>query len=156
YRFANATWPDLIAILGTKSGERLDAWSHAWVEEPGRPTIATELIIDQGTIKSLTFTQRDPRNRGLTWNQRMSVTLGYASGDRTLTVSLSAPRVEVAEAKGLDVPLYVLPNGGGIAYGQMELDDRSRAYLLTHLSEVSDPLTRGSAWVTLWDELLRG
>ena len=36
FAFANATWPDLIAILGTKSGEPLDAWSHAWVEEPGR------------------------------------------------------------------------------------------------------------------------
>jgi aminopeptidase N len=27
---------------------------------------------------------------------------------------------------------------------------------MTNLSDISDPLTRGSAWVTLWDELLNG
>jgi aminopeptidase N len=86
----------------------------------------------------------------------MSVTLGYAGSERTLAVRLSGPRVLVSAAKGLEEPLYVLPNGGGIAYGQIELDDRSRAYLLAHLPEIADPLTRGSAWVTLWDELLRG
>ena len=156
YRFANATWPDLIAILGATSGERLDAWSHAWVEEPGRPTIATELKVVDGRIATLAFTQRDPRNRGLVWNQRLTVTLGYASGNKTLAVRLSGRRVDVADASRLDAPLYVLPNGGGIAYGQIELDARSRAYLLSHLPEIPDAMTRGSAWVTLWDELLRG
>src|SRR5262249_25671483 len=115
-----------------------------------------ELKVADGRIASLAFTQRDPRNRGLVWNQRLTVTLGYASGDKTLPVDLSGPRVDAPAAIGLDAPLYVLPNGGGIAYGHVELDDRSRAYLLSHLPEIADPLTRGSVWVTLWDELLRG
>jgi aminopeptidase N len=156
YQFANATWPDLIAILDAKTDGHLAAWSHAWVEEPGRPTIKTMLVVSGGRIASLAFAQTDPRRRGLTWTQRMAVTLGYASGDRTLPVRLSGPRVLVSAAKGLEAPLYVLPNGGGIAYGQIELDDRSRGYLLSHLPEIADPLTRGSAWVTLWDEVLRG
>jgi aminopeptidase N len=51
-------------------------------------------------------------------------------------------------------PLYVLPTGGGIAYGDFILDPRSRAYLTAHLADVRDPLTRGAALVTLWEEML--
>ena len=155
YQFANATWPDLIGILDKKSDQHLVPWSHAWVEEPGRPTIKTELTV-AGRIAKLAFEQSDSRGRGLVWNQRIDVTLGYPTGDRTLPVSLSAARVEVPAAKGLDAPRYVLPNGRGIAYGQIELDEGSRDYLMGHMAAIADPLTRGSAWVTLWDELLRG
>ena len=35
--FGNATWPDLIALLDARTPEDLAAWSHAWVDEPGRP-----------------------------------------------------------------------------------------------------------------------
>ena len=156
YQFANATWPDLIAILARGTHENLNAWSHAWVEEPGRPTIKPMVQIAGGKIASLAFAQTDPRGRGVVWNQRLAVTLGYPSGDKTLSVALSGRRVEVAAARGLAAPSFVLPNGGGIAYGQIELDDRSRAYLLSRLPTIEDPMTRGSAWVTLWDELLRG
>jgi aminopeptidase N len=50
----------------------------------------------------------------------------------------------------------VLPNGGGLAYGLFVLDPESRAYLLDHVADIRDPLTRGSAWVTLWDNMLDG
>ena len=40
HEYGNATWPDLIAVLDRQTAEDLAAWSHVWVEEPGRPTIA--------------------------------------------------------------------------------------------------------------------
>jgi aminopeptidase N len=49
-----------------------------------------------------------------------------------------------------------LPNGGGLGYGYFELDAASRRYLVEHVEEIGDPLTRGSAWVTLWDNMLEG
>jgi aminopeptidase N len=156
YSFGNATWPDLISILDRKSDQHLVSWSHAWVDQPGRPTIRTEIAIANGRIASLAFAQTDPRRRGLVWNQRMAVTLGYATGNRTLPVRLAAARIRVADARGLPAPRYVLANGNGIAYGQIELDEGSRAYLLAQLPEIDDPLTRGSAWMALQDELLRG
>ena len=42
----------------------------------------------------------------------------------------------------------------GWAYGDFVLDKTTLAYLTTNLPDISDPLTRGSAWVTLWDALL--
>jgi aminopeptidase N len=156
YSFANATWADLIALLDTRTDENLQAWSRTWVEEAGRPTVRTELTLVGDRIGSLTFVQADPRRRGLLWNQRLLVTIGYPDGERRLPVHLAATRAAAADAVGLPRPLYVLPNGSGIAYGQIELDAASRTYLVQHLPEIANPLTRGSAWVTLWDELLRG
>ena len=48
----------------------------------------------------------------------------------------------------------MLPSGGGVGYGGFELDAASLDYLVTHLPEIDDPLTRGAAWITLWEQML--
>jgi aminopeptidase N len=77
-----------------------------------------------------------------------------AAGLLSLPVRLDGPEVEVAEARGLPAPRFVLPAGGGLGYGRFELDAVSRQYLLERLPAIEDPLTRGTAWVVLWDALL--
>jgi aminopeptidase N len=155
FSFANATWPELVEILDARTPRDLAAWSRAWVEERGRPEFTTLLRLDAtGRVGSLALTQRDPLARGLVWPQQLRVTLGYASGTRDLVVDITARRTSVAGAVGLDAPLYVLPNGAGLGYGYFQLDDASRRYLLEHVEDVADALTRGSAWVTLWDNML--
>lgn len=157
HKFGNATWPDLIGVLDSRTDEDLATWSHAWVEEAGRPQITTNLQVANGRIASLSFDQKDPApRRGLVWTERMRVTLGYDDTARDLTVSLDAPHVEVAEARGLPAPRFVLPTGGGIGYGGFALDATSRAYFLEHLADIADPLTRGSATVTVWEDMLDG
>jgi aminopeptidase N len=155
HRFGNATWADLIALLDERTPEDLKAWSRAWVEEAGRPIVATELRIDNGRIGSLSFAQRDPdTRRGLVWNQRLQVTLGLPDGPRTFPVRIAGGRVDVAEVRGLPAPRFVLPSGGGIGYGGFDLDAGSLEYLTAHLPEIDDPLTRGAAWIALWEQML--
>ena len=155
HTFANASWSDLIAVLDARTPDDLAAWSRAWVEEAGRPIIQTELRVENGKIASLAFVQRDPiERRGLTWNERLQVTLGLPDGPRQLPVRLTGTRTEVAAARGLPAPQFVLPSGGGLGYGGFVLDPTSLQYLLTRLPEIQDPLTRGAAWVTLWDQML--
>jgi aminopeptidase N len=171
YSYGNATWPDLIAILGSHTRADLASFSHAWVEERGRPIIRQDAKFSGGTITHLSFTQQDPYpDRGLIWNQRIEVALG-GEEVRTVPVSLNAAHVDVPAAKGLPAH-FVLPNGGGIAYGEIHLDQASLTWLMGHLAEASaggnrsgsggasgvikDELTRGSAWVTLWDAVLDG
>jgi aminopeptidase N len=157
FKYANATWPDLIAILDARTPRDLAAWSRAWVEERGRPSFAVSLRTDTaGRIAGLALTQRDPLGRGLVWPQQLRVTLGYEGSSRDLVVDVAGRRTAVTGAAGLPRPLYVLPNGGGLGYGYFALDDASRRYLLAHVEDVGDPLTRGSAWVTLWDDMLEG
>lgn len=154
YAFSNATWPDLIRLLDQRTDEDLAAWSRAWVEEPGRPSIRTEALTSAGRLTGLRFVQSDPRHRGLVWNELLDVVLGYDDRLRSFAVKLNAPMVQLSEVSGLPVPRFVLPNGGGLGYGRFELDADSRQALLDSLPDVPDALTRGSAWVTLWDEVL--
>ena len=156
FAFANATWTDLIEILDRRTIEDLAAWSRVWIDEPGRPTITTTLETRNGRISRLSFSQSDPRGRSLLWNQRLQVALGYEHGARITELMLNTPSVEMPRVDGLPLPRYVLPNGEGTGYGFFQLDETSRQFFVTHLPEVGDALTRGTAWVTLWDDMLEG
>src|SRR5688500_17305261 len=60
HAFGNATWADLIEVLDRRTPIDLRQWSHAWVDQPGRPIIDTQLTITGGKISRLAFAQRDP------------------------------------------------------------------------------------------------
>jgi aminopeptidase N len=155
HSFANASWPDLIALLDRRTPEDLAAWSRAWVEEAGRPTIVTERTEDGG----VSFRQQDPiPARGLLWAQRLKVALGKVGTTDVRNVALRAePATSLAGTDGGAAQYdYVLPTGGGIGYGDFVLDSRTRGYLIAHLADMPDPLLRGSALVTLWEEMLDG
>jgi aminopeptidase N len=155
YAFGNATWLDLVRILDERTPRDVASWSRAWVEERGRPEFVTAVRTNgSGRLTAITLTMNDPIGRELVWPQRLHVSLGYPRNVRTVVVDVIGPVTPVTAAAGLDRPLYVLPNGGGIGYGLFVLDDESREYLLDHIEDVPDALTRGSAWVTLWDNLL--
>jgi aminopeptidase N len=157
HAFGNASWSDLVAVLDRRTPEDLAAWSHAWVEERGRPIITTQLTASSGRIQKLEFVQRDALpGRGLVWNQRMDVVVSGTDGVRHLPLQLNAPRVDVRAAQGLPAPDFVLPSGGGIAYGEFHLDPGSLAWLMKHLPDVPDALTRGAAWLAVWDAMLNG
>ena len=156
HAFGNATWSDLISVLDARTPTDLQQWSRVWVDQPGRPTIQTELQVKDGKIARLAFRQRDPRGRNLAWPQLLRVAIGSADGQEILVVDLNNAVVEVPQAVGKPAPAYVLPSAGGWAYGSFALDRTTIAYLSASLPEIGDPLTRGSAWVTLWDALLDG
>lgn len=154
HAFANATWSDLINVLDARTPIDLQEWSRVWVDQPGRPTIQTELTVKDGRISKLAFRQRDPRGRNLIWPQQLRIALGNPTGRPMFSVDVKGPTTELPQAAGLPAPRYVLPSAGGWAYGNFVLDRGSLEYLTASLPEIDDPLTRGSAWVTLWDAVL--
>jgi aminopeptidase N len=156
FAFRNATWNELIEILDERTSRDLAAWSRAWVDEAGRPTVTTRLETEAGKVARLTLTQTDPRGRSLEWNQQLQIALGYEHGARITTLEMNGASAEVPRVGDLPLPNYVLANGEGAGYGLFALDDRSRAFFLRHLPDIGDGLTRGVAWVTLWDDMLEG
>jgi len=158
FAFGNATWTDLITVLDRRTSEDLAAWSHAWVAEAGRPTLVTELNIDAQRLTAISISQKDPYTaRGLQWSQPLVVAVAGEKQTRRMPVGLKSARTELAiRPPGAEVPLYVLPNADGVAYGNIVLDPASRAYLLANLERVDDELVRGVATVTLWEEMLDG
>jgi aminopeptidase N len=126
------------------------------VDEPGRPTVATNLETRGGRIVRVSLSQSDSRGRSLEWNQRLQVALGYEHGARITSLTLNRASMDVPRVADLPLPRYILSNGEGVGYGLFKLDEASRSFFLSHLPEVGDSLTRGTAWVTLWDDLLEG
>jgi len=157
FSFGNVTWSDLIRLLDDRTAADLATWSHAWVDEDRRPVLTTELVLDGERIARLTLSQRDPdRQRDLRWAQRIDIALGYRDRIEHIQTELDAATLDVAGARGRPAPLFVLPNGGGIAYGDVHLDRGSRDWLSANVFRIGDPLARGSAWLALWDSMLDG
>jgi aminopeptidase N len=155
YSFNNATWLDLVAILETRTPALVSNWSRAWVEQRGRPEMITNVRIgNDGKVARISMSQRDPLRRGVVWPQRLQVALGYPGRVELLPVTMESAAIDLAKAQRMAAPLYVLPNGAGLGYGLFVLDDATRTYLLKHLEQIPDALTRGSAWVDLWENLL--
>jgi aminopeptidase N len=153
--YGNADWNDLIAVLDRRTGVDLGRWSRVWVEQPGRPEVRVNLEADTtGRIRSLALTQEDPLERGLIWDQALSVILGYPDSTVSLPVRLDERRVPVTAATGRIEPQFALAGGDGLGYAGFHLDPRSRAYLLARLPELPTPLTRAVAWMTLWEAVL--
>ncbi len=151
FAFGNADWSDLIAILNRQSSQDVVGWNRAWVERKGRPLVETVLELRNGRIVRLAFRQTDPLGRGMRWPQRLKVVVGFPGGPKTFELDLKGAETEVRAARGLAAPSYVLPVGQGLGYGHFALDAATLAHLVAHLPEIQDPLTRGAAWVALWE-----
>ncbi len=163
YRFRNASWPDLIEILDRRSPLDLAAWSRAWVDEPGRPTVTVDIGPvprrgregdGAGQRPRVTVSQSDPLGRGLVWSQPLGFTAVTAGRAITTDVRLEAERASFEI--GPEEPDFVLANGGGAGYGLFRLNPETRERLLKDLPAVGDPIPRAVAWLSLWDELLEG
>ena len=156
HAFGNATWPDLVTVLDAKTPVDLEAWSRAWVEEPGRPTIEVELSVGRGRIQELALEATDPRGRDLVWPEMLGVIVGGPAGSRSFDVPLGGSRTTIEDAAGLPSPRWVLPVGRGLGYGFFDLDPTTTEYLAGSLHRILDPLTRGAALVALWELMLEG
>ena len=108
-------------------------------------------------LAGITLHQSDPWSRGRHWPQAFQVAVGYGT-DRAyrFPARLEGDSVRVPAVEGRPMPDWVLPNGSGVEYGLFRLDPRSLAFLSTRLTELSEPLLRGTGWITLWDAVLEG
>ncbi|MEO8483230.1 MAG: M1 family aminopeptidase [Acidobacteriota bacterium] len=154
--YGNASWTDLIRVLDDRTPRDLAAWGEAWVSRSGRPAIATELETNTTTITRLALRQSDPAGRDVLWPQRLAVMLGRGSATESLPVTIDGVVTAVAAATGRPRPDWVLPTGEGLGYGDFVLDPATESSLSTTAHRIQDPLTRGSALLTLWESMLDG
>ena len=157
FAFGNATWTDLVKVLDDLTERDLATWSHVWVEEAGRPLFRTEWQTNDEGRRQIAFIQRDGRSdRSLHWTEQMEVLLGTPNDAHDLLLETKSELTEVPDGMMPRQVDFVLPTGGGLAYGGFMLDDTSREFLLAHVEELKDPVARGATWITLWEEMLNG
>ena len=155
YKFANATWPDLVAILDELTPEDLASWSKNWVEQAERPQISA--TSSNGTV---TVTQRDPRAaRGLRWTQTVGVALGFGDSVVRVDVDLrsNSASTAVPASSGSSVSsalLWVLPGADALSYAHFILDSASRHALIARAPRIADPIVRATAYLALWESVL--
>ncbi len=158
FAFGNASWSDLVAILADVTAPvDLREWARTWVDTAGRPQVRVDLVTEGGRVAGYRLvdpSDSDGPGRGRA-GQYLDLTVGTGGAVTHLRVWHDAA-TQVSALEGRTAPDFVLPNGRGLGYGEFSLDPHSREWLLAHLPEIADPLTRGSAWLTLWDTMLGG
>src|SRR5260370_22522873 len=150
FEFANATWSDLIRILGGAEPDPLLAnWDNAWIETSGRPTIRTAIEGDR-----IVITSTDPEVNHRVVPQPLLIKAG--SSERSVQASLLSGRDGVVGyplTPGF-TPNYVLTDARDPGYALFLLDDRSIEIAIAHLGDIRDENLRAVAWVDLWESMV--
>jgi aminopeptidase N len=149
---SNASWPDLISILDKYADADLEAWNKVWVNEPGRPVIDYAIEKKGNKINRFTIKQVAEYGAKRIWPQLFELTLYYKGYTKELSVNLNAQQIDLKEAEGLDVPLFVLFNSSGQGYGVWPLDET----MFNHLYAIDKPLSRATAYISLYENMLNG
>ncbi len=156
YAYGDATWDQLIQILNTYTEMDLEAWSNIWIKEAGMPTITTVIESESNKITTLKISQDDPFKQNRVWPQYLALELVYEDANKNILYNLNFNKseIELDDLTDTETPLMITSNSKGMGYGYFELDEISKAYLMQHIHVLKDPLKRGIAWLTLWENML--
>ena len=152
FRFGNANWDDLIAILSKYSKKDLKSWSNAWVKQAGMPHYIVSYSQSGGQKNPITIKQRDPSGKNRVWPQELTVTAQGKSD--LLSKAIFANKKSFSTLPIMFKPLYILPNSLETGYGYFELDPVTTRYLLHNMETLPDPLLRGTAWLSLHEMMI--
>ncbi len=152
YTFSNASWTDLIAILDAHTPADLLAWNNVWVKETGRPVFTYQLDKKDDKISRFTISQRGEDGTERLWPQGFEVALVYPDRVEELTVNMNQAQVNLTEAVGKAVPLFVVFNSSGQGYGLFPVDTA----MVPQLATVKNPVTRAAAYINLYETMLTG
>lgn len=154
YAFKNASWPDLIRILDAYTPADLNAWNAVWVNEPGRPVFDYRASYDAAgnQITGFTVSQQPESGRSRVWPQRFDISFYYKGLVRTITVGDSLAEQDVPRAAERKRPLFIQFNASGMGYGVWPVDTA----MLPHLFTIENYVSRASAYITLYENMLNG
>ena len=171
HAYANATWRDLLAVIGAAAHRDLTAWGRQWMLRPGMPEVETRVTWRQGRITRVQLVQHpvQPSVSGQGgWPLKTKVYAAYTSAScpQCAVTFDSASRFVATdvELRGTVTnvpwrvragdPQFIYPNADDYGYQLVRLDSMSRRQLLAGaLAAVSDPFLRAVLWGTLWDEV---
>jgi aminopeptidase N len=152
YAHGNASWPDFIKILNGYSNLDLLAWNKVWVNETGRPVINYKMDLKNGEIQKFIVSQKSEGGSDKIWPQLFELTFYYPDSKKEVTVDMNALQVEVKSASGRKKPLFVQFNSSGQGYGLWPVDTA----MLSRIYTIENPVSRASAYISLYENMLDG
>lgn len=155
FSYSSGTWDSLIDIIANcvdqsslgVTGDDIKQWSAVWIYEAGMPTIDMEV-----NNSSVSFSQADAAEKGRIWDQTLSPFVIFANDSSQLYRDVKFGEVLSFNQE----PVMILPNGAGELYGFSKLNRESISWLLNNISSLESDVTRGSAWITLYENYLKG
>jgi aminopeptidase N len=156
HAYGNATHVDFLEALEDASGRDLKPWAHVWLEEAGLNTLAAEVVVDDGRIKSAAIVQSAPESHPVLRPHRIRLGLFDTDGTGLLRrrieeLDIDGARTPVPQLMGGLNPDLLLVNDGDLAYAKVVLDHRSLEAMTKSHMKVEDPLARALLWGGLWD-----
>lgn len=148
----NASWPGLIEILDAQTPLDLISWNSVWVNDTGRPVISYQMENQDGKIKKLSVYQQAELGKKRHWPQQFQLNLYYKDHMEIIPVKLDGQELVLPQAEGLGVPVFMVFNANGEGYGRMPVDTNLPAHLFT----IKSPLTRASAYISIFEQMLSG
>jgi len=155
YKFGNATWDDLIAIMDKRTDLDLNKWSQTWVKESGMPHYKANIKLDGDKISSYSIDLVNKTSEGNIWQQNTILNITTGNQTTNLAVELFDQNNPIEYLSSHHIPDYIIPSISEKAYGYFELDERSQDFLLTNVYNIKDDLSKSSAWFSLWESFLR-
>ena len=152
FSFDNAVWDDLIEILDAKTDVDLKQWSAAWVKESGTPELTSELNKNTLQIKQVRKTGQERY-----WAQQVDIKVMKAG--KVIHQSremIDGETTEITLPDDITDFDFYLANGSELGYGYFQLDEKSKQFLLANIYSITDDVTRGAAWLALYESFIRG
>lgn len=149
FSYGNATWPDLVSILDTKTDGDLTTWSEVWVNTAGRPEFeARRENADAGAGRPVLL-QHDNTGRGRVWPQRLGMLA--VAGEEVHTLQLSSTSVATAIPVDFGASAMLMYGTAGTGYGLFpaNLKDFDSWRLL-------DEVQKGAVLVNIHENVLAG
>ncbi len=159
HAFGNTTLTDLLTELEAASGRDLSWFSSEWLETSGVNTLRAEFLVDEkGTFTQFAVVQSAPADHPTLRTHRLGIG-SYALSEEGLTrvdsveIDVRGERTEVPQLVGRTRGDVVLLNDGDLTFAKVRLDDASRAAVVAHINDLTDPLARAITWSLFWDSV---
>jgi len=150
FSYGNATWPELIDILDSRTDIDLAAWSEVWVNTAGRPQFRLSPPQANGA-EEVRLLQEDPAGLGRVWPQQFDLLILAGQQPVSATLKVVSPATTIASSVAGDARQLSLFNADGQGYGLFPAEP---GVLLQWDS--LQPVQKGSALVSVYDQLLAG
>ncbi|MDN8579109.1 aminopeptidase N [Corynebacterium bovis] len=157
----NATFDDLLGALEEASGRDLSGWADEWLRTTGVTTFSADTETAPGDDGAEVYTRFTVVQSGAqpgageTRTHRAAVGL-YDGHDGTVTlrrrveIDVTGERTDVPALVGEAPADLVILNDDDLTYTLLDLDPRSLATAVEHISGIADPMARSQVWSTAW------
>jgi len=162
HAWSNTTRNDFFEALAPFSDLDLKAWQERWLFTSGTNRVSLTWQADAKTLQEVAMHQQPGSGDRVLRPHSMLVGLFYADENgnaalrQTVRVSIDGATTPLPHLKGMDKPLFLLPNPHENAFVLVDLDPRSLDWVRQNLALVESEAIRFRLWDILWNMMCEG